>query len=138
MAPGNGSVDVQAADFSSLTDGWIVATDRSGRLHLWATADGGRSWKPVGVIPGGPAWSPVSVRAISIKIGWLGLGQTLLATEDRGQTWTEISLPTGVVVASLEVVNANLGWLVSTDGRLAQTHDGGKSWVPSAGQLATP
>jgi photosystem II stability/assembly factor-like uncharacterized protein len=128
--------------------GWAIlrhsnpdASDQEAEFYVIHTMDGGRSWQPQYKIKGGTL---NTLRFISPNEGW-AVGSRyysdetehnrplVLHTTDYGRNWREVSsyLGTDNIDDSLEDVYAsgpNSATVLSTDGELFTTSDGGKSW----------
>lgn len=134
--------------FSSLTTGWILASDSS----LLVTHDGGATWQvqPLPVATSAGSFFDVP-QFFDPKHGFMiyGSSQTapvvLLATSDGGSTWVVRTLP-GEVPFTSSFADANHGWAIGVTAAdynrippvpaiplpLYKTDDGGVTWVPVA------
>jgi beta-lactamase regulating signal transducer with metallopeptidase domain/photosystem II stability/assembly factor-like uncharacterized protein len=101
-----------------------------GESSLCLTADGGRTWQSVAE-PG--ATYPNQCRFLSFldtEIGWSATPWRLLATEDGGATWAEITLPErGLRITTVARRTAVDGYVLDDEGNLLVTHDAGESWT---------
>ena len=135
---------VLAVTFSSLTTGWISATDGS----LWVTHDGGVTWQvqPLPITPdadGGitpPRFFDPQHGLIS---AWVSSASpaVLLVTSDGGTTWIVRSLPWEHAF-EIDFADADHGWAIAGPGDifdapaaalplpLYKTDDGGQTWAP--------
>ncbi len=52
----------------------------------------------------------------------------ILFSEDRGQTWTQVTVPTRLQLNALSFADANTGWAAGEDELILKTTDGGKEW----------
>jgi photosystem II stability/assembly factor-like uncharacterized protein len=105
-------------------------------LHLRRTINGGNFWMPM---HDWGAMEPDQCRYLSFldsDTGWAARPQAMAATTDGGITWEEIPLESVLkgteftpVIAAISRVNADLGYLFTSEGLLYQTGDGGKSWL---------
>jgi photosystem II stability/assembly factor-like uncharacterized protein len=60
-------------------------------------------------------------------------GSCLLTTNDQGGTWHEFWCdPVAVPIVSLDFVDDKQGWMLQANGKLLQTGDGGRTWLPTA------
>ena len=92
-------------DFWDGARGFAYGDSFDGVPYILVTRDGGRSWARVGADAapaanngeGGFAASGTCARAGSAGRGWIGTGAggsaRILATEDHGDTWTEVAVP---------------------------------------------
>ena len=66
--------------------------------------------------------------------GWAASSFALAATEDGGETWTDVVLPQGVGddvhIIAIELRTAGDGYLMDAAGVLYITQDGSQSWSP--------
>jgi photosystem II stability/assembly factor-like uncharacterized protein len=144
-------------DFIDPKHGWLMAIG-GGRLladsFLYATQDGGRSWRLVSQLPS--ALTTCGLQFSSPETGWLGAcgdpsggGPTieLDVTHDGGVTWTvqEIPAPPGGCGCSapidLTFIDANTGMFLidgNTGYAVYVTTDGGASWLVSRGLTSGP
>lgn len=129
--------------------GWLIAPD-----GLRVSSDGGRTFDTV--TPNG--LDPKLIGSVDFKnwpVGYLtvrrGVSVAVLATSDRGKTWSEGSplgtFPDGLAAGSIDFVDANDGFVsvilpsstATSVGRLFATTDGGSRWtgleVPAGGPI---
>lgn len=101
-----------------------------GNLVFYATGDGGANWWPGGPVAGGQTYT-----FLDPKHGWAWGKRGLYVTKDGAKTWQPLPVAFGKSeqASNIQFVNANTGWLVSTDSngrvRLYNTRDGGNTWV---------
>ncbi|HYM16783.1 MAG TPA: hypothetical protein VEZ14_14620 [Dehalococcoidia bacterium] len=90
---------------------------------LWATDDGGATWRPgppspplagVTVTPGGAFWAAA----------WDG---RVFRSDDAGATWRVVEAAPGPLFAGLQAFDGQRAWLTLNDG-LWRTDDGGATW----------
>jgi hypothetical protein len=62
------------------------------------------------------------------ETGWVYGLLKLNATTDGGQTWEEVELPERIDVVALSLRTADDGYILSEDGVLYTTQDGGENW----------
>ncbi|HEY2577534.1 MAG TPA: hypothetical protein VGI74_14600 [Streptosporangiaceae bacterium] len=103
--------------FANLNTGWVLGQAavgvpgycRSGYCTSMARTDNaGKSWyglhAPLTGAPDGPA-GVGQVRFLDTENGW-AFGPELFATHNGGATWTQVSVPNGMRVTSLETVGS--------------------------------
>ena len=129
-----------------LVSGWFFSTQQaiveaksqpgSGTGTLYATSDGGRTWRQLGYVPS----NTVVQQFLDPTHGWAQQGSKVIRTTDGGQSWQEVfSLPQG------GAGTGSLGWIrfsTSQDGTLLwfqtgapgfwamHSVDGGQNWTP--------
>ncbi len=125
---------LMAVQFVTKEKGWIV-TERTNILH---TEDGGKTWA---VQFQDQDFILKSLSFCDERTGWaVGEYGYIYHTTDGGKTWTHqagefgFSEETGDVVGGsylfdVAAVNPQTAWVVGIDGYVAQTTDGGKTWV---------
>lgn len=97
---------------------------------FFITHDGGLTWTPGQVIPGG---RPASLYSANGIVAWGG--GPFYVSRDGGQTWGTVMPDTDFtdLLSDVQFVNANTGWALTThdgtDTSLYRTSDGGATWV---------
>jgi photosystem II stability/assembly factor-like uncharacterized protein len=140
--PGVAAEEILAVDFADPTHGWVAAPGRKPppqpTLSIFATTDGGRSWKESEIPIAQTAVGSVVLAATGENLWALVNDQGAMSTNrlgglymsgDGGSTWRQLPRPP-LGVGRMEFVSATEGWLeggVGTQG-LWQTTDGGSSW----------
>jgi photosystem II stability/assembly factor-like uncharacterized protein len=128
---------------------WVKATDAAGSRvgldvvdervawHIGAggpvlsSTDGGGSWQAVSPLPYSGHVEFISF--LDAQIGWAASAEVnqVWATDNGGQTWTELALPEGTGdIAAIALRTARDGYLLDRMGVLYITGDGGQSWLP--------
>lgn len=122
--------------FDDESRGWIGGTCAGGPAPLFATRDGGMTWRlqPLpspdgqGVLQGQYAVEPPvfftdddAVLAVSGALN----GVLIYVTHNGGADWT---LVTSVPAAARPAVMSMSDWMVLADGRIRVTHDAGATW----------
>ena len=104
--------------------------------RIAATQDGGRTWKDLT-----PAWANLNaafdrVQFVSDQEGFV-FGSRLLASSDRGGTWTQVGKGEAVFGLRSVFTSPKVGWRVDgTD--LLRTKDGGHTWEATSFSRALP
>ena len=89
------------------------------------STDSGQTWESTET-PGHP---DCKISFVDKDTGWVISSLQLRATADGGATWNELDLPGGVAkVTAISLRTADEGYLMTSDGDLYRTQDGGKSW----------
>ncbi len=89
--------------------------------------DGGKTWTAVTDSPLGGIVSGIDF--IDDKIGWICTNARLANTTDGGTTWNPIEMPSEAAgIAAIQLRTENDGYLLSRNGLLFITADGGASW----------
>jgi photosystem II stability/assembly factor-like uncharacterized protein len=152
LAPGDDTVFHRVFCYDGPRRGCLAARDTEiyaggvigGQPVLYATTDGGKSWRPRwwGNV-GDP--KPIELTFLDARRGVLLLDEgTLLRTEDGGETWLAAGgVPLGAAsdVLTMEWVDERVGFLAGRGGYFASTTDGGRSWrrwgLPTSADLAS-
>lgn len=124
--------------FRNESNGYLVA----GR-KLFMTSDGGNSWRETAIRDasgyGGGIPEFLSIRFADKRRG-LAIGAVLdqkgdyiidslvMRTDDGGETWTRIPVPTKVELFHLDFSGSSRAWIVGDKGTILATTDGGLSW----------
>jgi photosystem II stability/assembly factor-like uncharacterized protein len=102
--------------FPDTLHGWVLLTQAGSsalsRGHLFATADGGKTWSPLPIPP-----VDGRIQFVSESTGWLAGGvhqDYLFRTGDGGQTWLEVKIPLPEGLTPYSFLNG--------DGNLYVTH----------------
>ncbi len=126
---------LRAMAFPSVHDGWVVGSPQSGVTQILATTNGGQSWHPQFryIMPGPTNGVSFVTSQLGYGIGSVTNQYVVQKTEDGGITWKTVgtlpSLPNQDPFTSLSFLNPNVGFALSPQGQLAQTVNGGRSWV---------
>jgi len=108
----------------SQPDHLVAADVRAGPVE---SSDGGRSWNPLGGLPGATWVTWGADRAILIASGPRGAARS----SDGGRSWEPLPLPDGaVMVEASSGADATVyaGGLVGTSARIWVSHDAGRTW----------
>jgi photosystem II stability/assembly factor-like uncharacterized protein len=132
----NTTEDINEIYFRNDENGYLVA----GRA-IFITKDGGRTWRQTQLINPGEikTGSPefLSVRFAGKKLGLavgaivkgdLVLDSLVVRTEDGGETWSRVTVPSKVELYHLDFTDSSHGWIVGDKGLILATTDGGQTW----------
>ena len=115
----------RAISFSDAQHGWLLAQPST----ISMTTDGGRTWSDVE--------QKISQRTVKVKFvnataGWAfgPDGTTMLGSTDGGKTWTSqyTGLKSYDALGDLDFRDAQNGFVLSGNGQVIATTDGGKHW----------
>lgn len=140
--------DTWAPTKITTTDVWSIAPDTdpnviyvsgfaNGSGQVYTTTDGGQNWQVIfnDAIQGAPVYNVIinwfNHDHLLITTGWGGV----LASEDRGQTWTKLfEFPKEALVGRIYVSmqDSRLMWYVTPTAGIFETNDGGNSWTEIA------
>lgn len=136
----NTKQDISEIYFRNENNGYLVAgTD------MFITKDGGSTWQKTLIFNTGsfrgntPEF--LSIRFAGKKLGF-AIGSLLtksgkearvvdsvvMRTEDGGETWSRVIVPSKKELFHLDFVNDSHGWIVGDDGLILTTTDGGLNW----------
>lgn len=128
--------DINEIYFRNENNGYVVA----GR-KMFLTDDGGRSWREIKIYNpkdfrnGTPEF--LSVRFADKKRGLIVgsvinkdvvVDSLVMRTDDGGETWKRIIVPSKLELYHLDFVNSARGWIVGDKGLILVTFDGGSNW----------
>lgn len=103
--------------------------------HVRLSKDGGKTWTAVTDINLGGLHSNISF--VDDTTGWVATLYKLASTSDGGKTWKEITRPEGSSgIAAISLRTPKDGYLLSPDGLLYITADGGATWSKQDLKLA--
>ena len=123
--------------FRSKDNGYLVAGKK-----MFLTDDGGGSWHEIKIYNPGDFKNAVpeflSIRFADKKRGLI-VGSLLdkdeevvdslvMRTDDGGETWSRILVPSKRELFHLDFVNSSRGWIVGDKGIILVTYDGGLNW----------
>lgn len=151
-----GAGSVGEAALASAQRGCAATSHAGTTVGLFETDDGGATWRPADVTlrvevcahgSGGQAVAQAAARLSPIlqpRLTFVGdsvafalLDTALGRTSDGGATWTSVSWPQTAATGSanafagpfeLSFVSATDGWMLTNDGAVYLTRDGGLSW----------
>jgi photosystem II stability/assembly factor-like uncharacterized protein len=110
---------VPVASGPSLATGDALHVWAGGAGGLYASADGGRTWRRRGGAPTDAlaAWGP--------RLAWYSSQGVLYRTKDGGVHWAHLSVPHALSLSFLDAVD---GFALDRDGIVLRTTNGGRSW----------
>ncbi len=130
------SEDINEIYFRNDDNGYVVAGKK-----MFLTGDGGRSWREIRIYNpkdfrnGSPEF--LSVRFADKKRGLIVgslvnkdvvVDSLVMRTDDGGESWARIIVPSKLELYHLDFVNSSRGWIVGDGGVILTTQDGGLSW----------
>lgn len=133
----NTNENINEIYFRNDNNGYLVA----GRL-LFITQDGGRTWQETRIYRTSDFKNGVpeliSIRFSDKKRG-LAIGSIVnkndeivdslvMKTDDGGETWTRVIIPTKAELFHLDFNGNSHGWIVGDKGLILATQDGGTTW----------
>ncbi len=148
--PLNTTEDINEIYFRNDDNGYLVA----GR-KMFITRDAGKTWQETRIYRSGEFGSGnpefLSIRFSDKKRGYVigsvlrGTGDNervveslLMRTEDGGDTWQRISVPTKVELFHLDFDGNSRGWIVGDNGTILHSRDEGKTWVKQISGTSMP
>ena len=129
--------DINEIYFRNENNGYVVAGEK-----MFLTDDAGRSWREIKIYDpknfrnASPEF--LSVRFADKKRGLIVgslinkddevVDSLVLRTDDGGETWARIIVPSKLELFHLDFVNSSRGWIVGDKGLILTTQDGGVNW----------
>ena len=132
--------DINEIYFRNDNNGYLVA----GRV-MYITHDGGKTWRPTrlydtaNIKKGTPEF--LSIRFAGKKIGLavgsifekvgkedLVVDSLVMRTDDGGDSWTRITVPSKVELYHLDFTDSDHAWIVGDKGLIMASTDGGLTW----------
>ena len=129
--------DINEIYFRNENNGYVVAGKK-----MFLTDDAGRSWREIKIYDpknfrnASPEF--LSVRFADKKRGLIVgslinkddevVDSLVLRTDDGGETWARIIVPSKLELFHLDFVNSSRGWIVGDKGLILTTQDGGVNW----------
>lgn len=129
--------DINEIYFRNENNGYVVAGKK-----MFLTDDAGRSWREIKIYDpknfrnATPEF--LSVRFADKKRGLIVgslinkddevVDSLVLRTDDGGETWARIIVPSKLELIHLDFVNSSRGWIVGDKGLILTTQDGGINW----------
>lgn len=148
--PLNATEDINEIYFRNDENGYLVA----GR-KMFITHDAGRTWKETRIYRSGAfgAGSPefLSIRFSDKKHGYVVgsvlqrsggdevvIDSLLMTTEDGGDTWQRITVPTKSELFHLDFSGNSHGWIVGDGGVILASTDEGRTWRKQVSGTSLP
>ena len=148
--PLNTTEDISEIYFRNDDNGYLVA----GR-KMFITRDAGRTWQDIRIYRSGEfgAGRPefLSIRFSDKKRGYVigsvlrksgdedvVVDSLLMRTEDGGDTWRRITVPTKTELFHLDFNNNSHGWIVGDEGAILGTDDEGNTWTKQISGTSMP
>ena len=140
--------DINEIYFRNEKNGYVVAGKK-----MFSTDDGGRLWREIKIYEprdfrsGTPEF--LSVRFADKKRGFIVgsvvkkvgdeikvIDSLVMRTDDGGETWARIIVPSKIELFHLDLVNSSRGWIVGDNGLILTTQDGGLNWIAQNSRTA--
>ena len=148
--PLNTTEDINEIYFRNDDNGYLVA----GR-KMFITHDAGTTWRETRIVRSGEFGSGtpefLSIRFSDKKHGYVigsvlrrikgeevVVDSLLMRTEDAGDTWRRINVPTKAELFHLDFNGNSHGWIVGDGGVILASTDEGKTWVKQTSGTAMP
>jgi photosystem II stability/assembly factor-like uncharacterized protein len=145
--PLNTTEDINEIYFRNDDNGYLVA----GR-KMFITRDAGRTWQETRIYRSSDfgAGTPefLSIRFPDKKHGYaigsvydrkdIVIDSLLMRTEDGGDTWQRIALPTKTELFHLDFNGNSHGWIVGDGGVILATSDSGNTWIKQSSVTSVP
>ena len=148
--PLNTTENINEIYFRNDDNGYLVAGRR-----MFITRDAGKTWQDILIYRNGEfgAGRPefLSIRFSDKKKGYVigsvlrksageevVVDSLLMRTEDGGETWRRISIPTKTELFHLDFNGNSHGWIVGDGGVILHTTDEGLTWNKQSSGTATP
>jgi len=115
-------VDIPSIKFFTAKVGYLLALRFGRSIKLMKTLDGGSSWSTVG---------PEAVHEfyfIDERHGWFTSAGELFGTGDGMKTFGRVNLPGGQKAYKIFFLNAQFGWVYTSDGEVCRTTNSGGAW----------
>lgn len=127
-----GDVALQGAHFIDATRGWVVGSGGS----AWRTDDAGAHWQSISI--GNDRVHLMDVSFADAQHGCLGGDFKVWCTWDGGMHWqpASIALPNtldtsaAIGIVKLRLLDGARAWLITNNGWIFASQDGGRHWSP--------
>ncbi|MBN1995721.1 MAG: hypothetical protein JW953_23740 [Anaerolineae bacterium] len=91
--------------------------------------DGGKTWENVDKACNNYCGNNCRISFADAQTGWTLKKGVIELTTNRGKTWHKVPLPEGVKdIEAISLRTASEGYVLTSDGVLHKTQDGGNSW----------
>src|SRR5436190_5187816 len=148
--PLNAGEDINEIYFRNDDNGYIVAGKK-----MFITRDAGRTWQETRIYRSGAfgTESPefLSIRFSDKKRGYVVgsllhhrdgedvvIDSLLMRTEDGGDTWQRITVPTKTELFHIDFSGNSRGWIVGDGGVILASTDDGKTWTKQVSGTSLP
>ena len=143
----NTTEDINEIYLRNDKNGYVVAGKK-----MFLTDDGGRLWREIKIYNPrdfrNAAPEFLSVRFADKKRGLIVgslidkeenvIDSLVMRTEDGGETWSRVIVPSKLELFHLVFVNSSRGWIVGDGGLILTTQDGGLSWFTQNSKTKKP
>jgi len=114
--------------FTSPPDGTLCVTFAGGHeMILYVTSDGGETWQAASELLPIPGTDFGDQTFADAQYGWIPNRNLLYRATDGGHLWEQIVVNVSSI-KDVQFVSRTQGWLLTLDGLLCTTADGGLSW----------
>jgi photosystem II stability/assembly factor-like uncharacterized protein len=121
-----GEINFADVQFLDATNGYVLSFAPTEGFPLFATSDGGNTWRAIGMPAGKvPRALAFSDRSTGVAVGEGGF---ILKTTDGGTTWREVPAPASLSLFSVTYTDPNVVHAVGDGGMMLRSLDGGDSW----------
>ncbi len=96
--------------------------------HVRLSRDNGETWEEV-TDPLNLTGTHSGISFVDDKTGWVSTTLKVAKTDDGGMSWADVLLPTeDIHISAIELRTADSGYILSAEGTLYITNDGGSTW----------
>ncbi len=145
LIAGGDAVNLLGSTFPDAQNGWMAGNDAT----VIKTTDSGETWAedttcsscPGGILPGDIDFQDIDFTSTSsgVAVGCQGSGcpgsGTAVAYKYSSGNWSPATVPGGVLLYAVHMVDASNGWAVGSGSTALRTSDGGATWVSATNGL---